>query len=120
MQTRPGYEDLKKLDIIIAQERLPELNELFHRHETGGLSFYEIKGRGRSGVEPVAAGQGLSRPTPEFSSRTRVEAIVQDSEVDSLVREVIEVVCRGTASDGKIFVSDVLATYELGVADPDR
>ena len=99
-------------------ERLAELNELLHRHETSGLSFYEVKGRRRSGKEYVAAGHGISRPTPEFSSRTRIEAVVQDSEVETLVQEVINLIAKGSASDGKIFVSDVLATYELGAVEP--
>ncbi len=44
---------MKRLDIIIPHERVGELNELLHKHNVGGMTFYDIKGRGRSKNEPI-------------------------------------------------------------------
>ena len=47
----PGYKviaDMKRLDIIIPHEHLQEVNDILHKHKVGGMTFYDIKGRGRS------------------------------------------------------------------------
>ena len=43
---------MKRLDILIPHERLTDVNELLHKHKVGGMSFYEIKGRGRAPFSP--------------------------------------------------------------------
>ena len=43
---------MKRLDLIIPHERLEEVNEILHKHKVGGMSFYDIKGRGRAKREP--------------------------------------------------------------------
>ena len=45
---------MKRLDLIIPHERLPDVNELLHKHKVGGLTSYDVKGRGAGKNEPVA------------------------------------------------------------------
>ena len=45
-------------------------------HDVGGLTFYDVKGRGRTRQEPVAVGRGVMRYVPEFGSRMKVEVLV--------------------------------------------
>ena len=33
---------MKRLDIIIPHERVGELNEVLHKHNVGGITFYDI------------------------------------------------------------------------------
>jgi nitrogen regulatory protein P-II 1 len=44
---------MKRLDIIIPHERVSQINELLHKDKVGGMTFYDVKGRGRSKNEPV-------------------------------------------------------------------
>ena len=44
---------MKRLDLIIAHECLIEVNEILHKHKVGGMTFYDIKGRGRTKYEPI-------------------------------------------------------------------
>jgi len=105
---------MKRIDIIIPHERLREANEILHNHKVGGLTFYDIKGRGRAKREPIAVGRGVMRYVPEFGSRTKVEVLVSDEMVKPIVEDILKVMSTGSFSDGKIFVYDALDAYDIG------
>jgi nitrogen regulatory protein P-II 1 len=105
---------MKRLDLIIPHERLNEVNELLHKHKVGGISFYDIKGRGRAKREPVSVGRGVMRYVPEFGFRTKVEVLVPDSVARAIIDDIIKMFSTGSASDGKIFVYDVAEAYDIG------
>ncbi len=106
--------NMKRLDLIIPHERLEEVNEILHKHKVGGMSFYDIKGRGRAKREPVAVGRGVMRYVPEFGFRTKIEVLVADSLVRPIIDDIMKKVSTGSASDGKIFVYDVAEAYDIG------
>ncbi|MEW5841351.1 P-II family nitrogen regulator [Nitrososphaera sp.] len=110
---------MKRLDIIMPQEYLPEVNELLHRHKVGGMSFYDVKGRGRAKQRPVKVGRGVMTYVPEFGFRTKVEVLVQDSKVKEIIDDVLATLGAGkaTAAIGKIFVYDVEDAYDIGSAE---
>jgi nitrogen regulatory protein P-II 1 len=105
---------LKRIDLIIPHERLRELNDLMHEHEVGGMTFYDIKGRGRTRQEPVAVGRGVTRYIPEFGSRMKIEVIVRDEKVKPIIADVLSKIGSGSISDGKIFVYDISEAYDIG------
>src|SRR5215469_6890139 len=103
---------MKKIYVIIAHERLIEINEIIHKHKVGGMTFYNIKGRGRSNLEPVDSNKGILRPTPEFQTRIKCEMIVPEHMVRSIVDEILKVINR-SAPDGKIFVYEVVEANDI-------
>lgn len=105
---------MKRLDIIIPHERLPDINELLHKHEAGGMTFYDIKGRGRAKRDPVSVTGGSMRYTPEFGFRTKVEVLVPDDKAKMIIDDVLKVLSTGSASDGKVFVYDATEAYDIG------
>ncbi|MGB6527337.1 MAG: P-II family nitrogen regulator [Candidatus Nitrosopolaris sp.] len=105
---------MKRIDLIIPHERLHDVNELLRNHKVGGLTFYDIKGRGRAKNEPVAIGTGVMRYIPEFGSRTKIEVLVPDPIVKPIIDDVLKLISTGSASDGKIFVYDVTESYDIG------
>ncbi|MGA9150226.1 MAG: P-II family nitrogen regulator [Candidatus Nitrosopolaris sp.] len=76
---------MRKIDVIVPHERLIEINEVIHKHKLGGMTFYNIKGRGRSKLEPVDPSKGILRPTPEFQTRIKCEMIVPEHMVRPIV-----------------------------------
>jgi nitrogen regulatory protein P-II 1 len=104
---------MKRLDLIIAHECLIEVNEILHKHKVGGMTFYDIKGRGRTKYEPIAAGRGVMRYVPEFGSRTKIEVIVSDNMLKPIINDILEALSRGSFPDGKIFVYDVAEAYDV-------
>lgn len=105
---------MKRLDIIIPHERLSEVNNILHKHKVGGITFYDIKGRGRAKQEPVAVGRGVMRYVPEFGSRTKIEVLVTDSLSNQIIDDLLKEISTGSSSDGKIFVYDVAEAYDIG------
>lgn len=105
---------MKRLDLIIPHERLIEVNELLHKHKVGGLTFYDVKGRGRSRSEPVQSGRGVIRQVPEFGTRTKIEGPVADSQAKPIIDDLLVNVSTGSSSDGKIFVYGVAEAYDIG------
>jgi nitrogen regulatory protein P-II 1 len=108
-----GKISMKKIDVIVAHERLIEINEIIHKHKVGGMTFYNIKGRGRSKVEPVDTNKGILRHTPEFQTRPKCEMIVPEHMVRSIVDEILKVMNRGSAPDGKIFVYKIEEAHDI-------
>jgi nitrogen regulatory protein P-II 1 len=109
-----GNNGMKRLDLIIPHERLNEVNDLLHNHKVGGMTFYDIKGRGRAKREPVSVGRGVMRYVPEFAFRTKIEILVPDDVAKAIIDDVLKVISTGSASDGKIFVYDVAEAYDIG------
>ncbi len=105
---------MKRIDLIIPHERLHEVNDLLRKHQVGGLTVYDVKGRGRAKHEPVAIGRGVMRYIPEFGSRTKIEVVVSDLNSKSIIEDVLKLISTGAASDGKVFVYDVAEAYDIG------
>lgn len=109
---------MKRLDIIIPHERLQEVNDILHKNKVGGMTFYDIKGRGRSKREEqpemVRSYMTGRKITPEFVKRTKVETFVTDSSAKEIVEDLITNL--GSESDprGMVFVKEVSNAYELG------
>ena len=105
--------DMKRLDIIIPHERLQEVNNILRNHKVGGMTFYDIKGRGRSKREPVAVGRGVMRYVPEFASRMKIEILVSDSLANPIIDDILKALGTGSDYDGKIFVYYVAEAYDI-------
>jgi len=103
---------LKKLEIIIPHENLIVVNDILHKYKVGGMSFYDIKGRGRTKIEPISMGTGQYRYVPEFAAYKKVEAIVPDQVSKPIIDEVLKVL-GGSYYSGKLFVYDVAEAYDL-------
>jgi nitrogen regulatory protein P-II 1 len=110
---------MKQIDIVFPHERLKEVNDILYKHKVGGLSFYDIKGRGRAEHKPVqhrtSEGYQTGRSyVPEFGTRTKLEVLVPDSLTKQIVDDLIVSLSTGSLSDGKIFVKDVAEAYDIG------
>ncbi len=103
---------MKKFEIIIPHRRLNDVIEILKGFNVGGMSHYEIGGRGKVKAEPVAIDRGTAQYTPEFIPRVKCEVIVKDDQVEGLINEVTEKL-RGDVRGGKIFVTDVQIAVDL-------
>lgn len=103
---------MKKIEIIIPHRRLDEVSELLKSVNTGGMSHYEIEGRGKVKAQDVTVGRGTAKYTPEYRPRTKVEAVIMDDQVEPLIGRLVERL-GGDPLGGKIFVTDVQVAVEL-------
>jgi nitrogen regulatory protein PII len=104
---------MKQIDIYIPSENLPEATVFLHKHEVGGMSISEIKGRGKIPHEPVEemvrAYKTGRKVSPEYVSRTHVSTIVPDSKVKPIIDDLFTLKLKR----GKIVVRDVMEAYDL-------
>jgi nitrogen regulatory protein P-II 1 len=62
----------------------------------------------------VQSGRGTAKYTSEFSARANLSTVVDDSEVDKVVKTILDTVSTGSPGDGKIFVSTVAEAIDIG------
>ena len=103
---------MKEIQIFVPDHALKDVNDILKKAEVGGMSHYRIHGRGSSKSEEVAVGLGTMRYTPEDNPRTKIEVVVRDDQVDSLIYKIAD---KLRASDivGKIFVLDVPIALDI-------
>jgi len=103
---------MKKLEIIIPHRRLDNVSEILKSANTGGMSHYKVEGRGKVKAEEVAVGRGTMKYTPEYVPRTKVEVIIKDDQLESLINKLVENL-GGDSLGGKLFVTDVHVAVDL-------
>ena len=108
---------MKRLDLIVPHERVRDVNEILHKYKVGGLTMYDIKGRGRTKQEPLSVGRVVMKYVPEYGSNTKLEVLVPDPLADPIVNDVLAEIGAGTSSIGKIFVFDVVGAYDIGTKE---
>ena len=108
------FNSMKKLELLIPHERLEAVNELLHKHNVGGMTCYDVKGRGRSKQESVDVERGTRSYIPELGPRTKIEVIVENTVAKGIIDDVLNVISTGSSYDGKLFVSDIAESYDIG------
>jgi nitrogen regulatory protein P-II 1 len=103
---------MKKFEIIIPHRRLDDVAEILKSINAGGMSHYSVEGRGKVKADAVTIGRGTTKFTPEYRPRTKVEVIIKDDQVESLINKLVERL-GGDALGAKLFVSDIHAAIDL-------
>ena len=111
---------MRRIDLIISHEHFLEVSELLHKHKVDGMTFYSVKGRGRSRQEEVSSSKGIARTVPEFVAATRIEVIVENSVVKSLIEDVRTILSKSSFPFGKIFVSDIAEAYTINTDETGK
>jgi nitrogen regulatory protein P-II 1 len=110
---------MKKLEIIIPHRRLDDVSEILKSVNTGGMSQYKVEGRGKVKAQEVAVGRGTMKYTPEYVPRTKVEVIIKDDQLESVINKLVEKL-GGDSLGGKLFVTDVPVAVDLSTNKRDE
>ena len=105
---------MKRIEAIVASEKVLDVNEALKNAGVGGCTILDAKGRGKGEKPVVETGRGTGRYTSEFSVRADIVIIVEDSEVDKVIKTIVDTVSTGSAGDGKIFVSQISEAVDIG------
>jgi len=105
---------MKRIEAIVHSERIPELNEELKKIGLSGCTIVDSKGRGKGEKPMVQSGRGTGKYTSEFSARASLSTVVDDAEVDKVVKTILDTVSTGSPGDGKIFVSTVAEAIDIG------
>jgi nitrogen regulatory protein P-II 1 len=105
---------MKRIEAIIAAEKVSAVNEALKRAGVGGATILDAKGRGKGEKPQVQTGRGTQRLAAEFSVRANVITVVDDSEVEKVINAILDIASTGSAGDGKIFISTVGEAIDIG------
>ncbi len=106
---------MKKLEIPF---KLDEVKEALASLDVKGMTVTEVKGFGRQrGHKEVYRGAEYQ---VDFMPKVKIEVVVDDAQVKTIVDAVVKAARTGKVGDGKIFISPVedvlrIRTGETGV-----
>lgn len=106
---------MKRVEAIISNEKVLELNEALKKVGVGGCTIFESRGRGKGAKPVVESSRGTARYVSEYSVRANVLTVIEDSQVEKVVNTILATVSTGSAGDGKIFISSVSDAVDLSL-----
>ncbi len=93
---------MKKIEAIIKPFKLDSVKEGLMELNIKGLTISEVKGYGRQkGHTEIYRG---AEYVVDFLPKVKVEVVVEDELVESVIEKIIETARTGKIGDGKIFV----------------
>ncbi|MEK6647317.1 MAG: P-II family nitrogen regulator [Candidatus Firestonebacteria bacterium] len=96
---------MKKIEAIIRPEKLEQVHRALEKLGHGGLMVTEIEGQGKQrGIVQQWRGE---KYRVELLPKIKIEAIVKDSDVELVIKTIIEGAKTGEIGDGKIFISTI-------------
>ena len=96
---------MKKIEAIIKPFKLDALKEALAELNIAGMTLSEVKGFGRQkGHMEIYRG---AEYVVDFIPKLKVEIVVEEAQVESVVAAIIKSVQTGKIGDGKIFIMPI-------------
>ena len=108
---------MKKVEAIIRPFKLEAVKLALVNAGIVGMTVSEVRGFGRQKGQ-VERYRG-SEFTVEFLQKLKVEVVVDDARVDTVVTAIAEAAKTGEIGDGKIFISAVDTVVRIRTGDRD-
>lgn len=102
---------MKRIEIIIPDNKLEDAHKILKDVNHGGMSYYMVQGSGRIKAEQIIIGRGTTQTQPAYITRTKVDVVVKDSQVEELISKLTDRL--GGELGGKIFVVDIPISVDL-------
>ena len=108
---------MKKIEAVIRPFKLDDVKMALVNAGIIGMTVSEVRGFGRQKGQ-VERYRG-SEFTVEFLQKLKLEIVVDDGQVDTVVSAVQEAARTGEIGDGKIFVTPVESVIRIRTGDRD-
>ncbi|MGE5577836.1 MAG: P-II family nitrogen regulator [Syntrophothermus sp.] len=109
---------MKKLELIVRPSVVQQVIDALEEAGAGGMTVTQVDGCGKQKGQT-----GLYRGT-EFPIRLRpkvkLEVVVTEEKLESIIEKVIKVARTGEVGDGKIFVLPVEAAVRIRTGEKDE
>src|ERR1700722_11672914 len=102
---------MKKIEAVIRHFKLDDVKNALNRKGVKGMTMSEVSGFGRQkGHAEMYRG---AEYVVDFIPKIKIEIVVEDKDLASILQTVVEVAHTGQVGDGKIFVSEVLNVIRI-------
>ena len=109
---------MKKIEAIIRPFKLEDVKVALVNAGIIGMTVSEVRGFGRQKGQ-VERYRG-SEFTVEFLQKLKVEVVVDNEKVDSVINAIAEAAKTGEIGDGKIFISQVDSVVRIRTGELDK
>ena len=109
---------MKKIEAIIRPFKLEDVKIALVNSGIVGMTVSEVRGFGRQ-KGPVERYRG-SEFTVEFLQKLKVEVVVENEKVNSVIEAIAEAAKTGEIGDGKIFISSIDSVIRIRTGDTDE
>ena len=108
---------MKKIEAIIRPFKLEDVKIALVNSGIVGMTVSEVRGFGRQKGQ-VERYRG-SEFTVEFLQKLKVEVVVENEKVNSVIDAIAEAAKTGEIGDGKIFISSIDSVVRIRTGDKD-
>ena len=109
---------MKKIEAIIRPFKLEDVKIALVNSGIVGMTVSEVRGFGRQKGQ-VERYRG-SEFTVEFLQKLKVEVVVEDEKVNSVIDAIAEAAKTGEIGDGKIFITSIDSVVRIRTGDRDE
>ena len=109
---------MKKIEAIIRPFKLEDVQIALVNSGIVGMTVSEVRGFGRQKGQ-VERYRG-SEFTVEFLQKLKVEVVVEDEKVNSVIDAIAEAAKTGEIGDGKIFITSIDSVVRIRTGDKDE
>ena len=109
---------MKKIEAIIRPFKLEDVKIALVNSGIVGMTVSEVWGFGRQKGQ-VERYRG-SEFTVEFLQKLKVEVVVEDEKVNSVIDAIAEAAKTGEIGDGKIFITSIDSVVRIRTGDKDE
>jgi len=106
---------MKKVEAIIREEKVERVKSLLEELGYHGMTLTEVSGRGRQRGIPLKWGSKEYRL--DFLPKMKIEVVVMDDDVSSVVNAIVKGAKTGEIGDGKIFVIPIEDAIRVRTGD---
>ena len=109
---------MKKIEAIIRPFKLEDVKIALVHSGIVGMTVSEVRGFGRQKGQ-VERYRG-SEFTVEFLQKLKVEVVVEDEKVNSVIDAIAEAAKTGEIGDGKIFITSIDSVVRIRTGDKNE
>jgi len=109
---------MKKIEAIIRPFKLEDVKIALVNSGIVGMTVSEVRGFGRQKGQ-VERYRGAEF-TVEFLQKLKVEVVVEDEKVNSVIDAIAEAAKTGEIGDGKIFITSIDSVVRIRTGDKDE
>ena len=109
---------MKKIEAIIREESLENIKKDLEENSYFGMTVSEVSGRGRQKGIPLQWRAGEYRV--DLLPKLKLELVVLDDDVPSVVNAIVKNARTGEIGDGKIFILPVEGVDRIRTGDRDE
>lgn len=105
---------MKRVQAVVHSDKLSAVIDAMEKVGVGGVTVFQSRGRGKEQRRTIQSGRGTGVRVAEFNPLETLFAVVEDAKIEDLITAIKEAASTGSKGDGKIFISPVDETVDIG------